>query len=138
MLLLRFRISLLSLSIFAGLLAGARMARAQDARPKITGISHMAIYTSDPAAAEHFYGEELGAAKESDPENPQGTVYRFSSEQFIEVLPLPAQHSISRLDHVAFATTDAAALHAYLIVASLQRHRCGHQGFRWQPVVLHA
>ena len=68
----QLRISLLSLSIFAGLLAGARKAHAQDARPKITGISHMTIYTSDPVAAEHFYGEELGAAKESDPENLAG------------------------------------------------------------------
>src|ERR1700753_793556 len=104
----RFRISLLPLAILASLLAGGCIARAQDDRPKITGISHMTIYTGDPGPAEHFYGEELGAAKESDPENAQGTVYRFSSEQFIEVLPLPAQHSISRLDHVAFATADAA------------------------------
>jgi catechol 2,3-dioxygenase-like lactoylglutathione lyase family enzyme len=111
----RFRTSLLSLVVFAGLFANACTARAQDARPKITGISHMAIYTSDPGAAAHFYGEELGAAKETDPENPSGTVYRLSEQQFIEVLPLPAGHSISRLDHVAFATTDADALHGYFV-----------------------
>ena len=83
-------------------------------RPKITGISHMAVYTSDPVAAEHFYADELGASKEPDPENPQGTVYRVSEQQFIEVLPLAKEHTISRMDHVAFATTDAAALHDYL------------------------
>lgn len=130
----RFRISLLSLGIFPSLLAGAYIARAQDARPKITGISHMTIYTSDPSAAEHFYGEELGAAKESDPENSQGTVYRFSSEQFIEVLPLPAQHSISRLDHVAFATTDAAALHAHLMshhYSDIEAVTKGSDGSQW-------
>jgi catechol-2,3-dioxygenase len=65
----RFRNSLLSMAVFAGFIASACAARAQEARPqetrpKITGISHMAVYTSDPAAAEHFYGEELGAAKE--------------------------------------------------------------------------
>ena len=87
----RFRTSLLSLVVFAGLFVSARTARAQDARPKITGVSHMAIYTSDPEAAAHFYGEELGAAKEADPENPAGTIYRLSEQQFIEVLPLPAR-----------------------------------------------
>jgi catechol 2,3-dioxygenase-like lactoylglutathione lyase family enzyme len=103
----RFPIFLLTAALLVG---GA--AHAQE-RPKITGISHMAVYTSDPVAAEHFYRDELGAVKQSDPENAQGTVYRFT-DQFVEVLPLPAQHSISRLDHVAFATTDVAALHGYL------------------------
>src|ERR1700761_9641325 len=99
----RFRTSLFSVVVFAVLFASVCIARAQDARPKITGVSHMAIYTSDPMAAAHFYGEELGAAKEADPENPTGVIYRLSEQQFIEVLPLPAEHSISRLDHVAFA-----------------------------------
>jgi catechol 2,3-dioxygenase-like lactoylglutathione lyase family enzyme len=110
----RFRSSLLSLTISAGLTI-SWAGHAQDARPKITGISHMAVYISDPAAAEHFYRGELGATKEPDPEEPGGTVYRFSEQQFIEVLPLPALHSISRLDHVAFETTDADALHSYLV-----------------------
>jgi catechol 2,3-dioxygenase-like lactoylglutathione lyase family enzyme len=74
----------------------------------------MAVYTSDPVAAEHFYREELGATEEPDPENPKGVIYRLSLRQFIEVLPLPKEHSISRLDHVAFETSDADALHAYL------------------------
>src|SRR6185437_245094 len=109
----RFRNSLLSLAIFGSLIANVRTARAQEARPKIIGISHMAVYTSDPAAAEKFYGNELGAVKEPDPEDPRGAVYRLSG-QFIEVLPLPPEHSITRLDHVAFATTDVSALHDYL------------------------
>lgn len=113
--------------------AGARE-RPQDVRPKITGISHMAVYTSDPAAAEHFYAEELGATKEPDPENPQGTVYRMSEHQFIEVLPLPAQHSISRLDHVAFETADAQALHDYLVAhqyREIDAVKTGSDGSKW-------
>src|ERR1700745_1521002 len=105
----RCYIALMLLAVFAGVNVSAQE------RPKITGISHMAVYTSDPAAAEKFYGVELGATKEPDPENPDGTVYRFSEQQFVEVLPLPAQHSISRLDHVAFETSDADALHSYLL-----------------------
>ncbi len=87
---------------------------AAQSRPAITGISHIAVYASDPAAAEHFYAGELGAAKESDPENPQGTVYRLSEQQYVEVLPLPSGAGIQRMDHVAFLTANAAALHDYL------------------------
>jgi catechol 2,3-dioxygenase-like lactoylglutathione lyase family enzyme len=130
----RFRSSLLSLAILAGFAVCASISSAQEGRPKITGISHMAVYTSNPAAAEHFYQEELGAAKEPDPEDPNGTVYRFSEQQFIEVLPLPAQHSITRLDHVAFATGDAAALHDYLAAhhyGDIEAVKTGSDGSKW-------
>lgn len=112
-----FRNFLLSLAIVcfaASAYLSHAQERPQNIRPRITGISHMAVYTSDPVAAEHFYVDELGASKEADPENPRGVVYRMSERQFIEVLPLPENHSISRLDHVAFETSDADALHAYL------------------------
>ena len=33
------------------------------ARPKITGISHLAVYTSNPAATDHYYREVIGAVK---------------------------------------------------------------------------
>lgn len=94
----------------------AMMASAAQAaeRPAITGISHIAVYATDPAAAEQFYMGKLGAEKRADPENPQGVRYRFSPQQFVEVLPLPAGQGISRLAHVAFSTGDAAKLRAYL------------------------
>jgi catechol 2,3-dioxygenase-like lactoylglutathione lyase family enzyme len=109
---LRFSIMLLSFAAACGI------GRAQHARPAITGISHMAVYTSDPTAADHFYGTELGGAKEPDPQNAKGTVYRFSEQQYVEVLPLPPTAGISRLDHVAFMTADATALHDYLAAQS--------------------
>jgi len=71
-------------------------------RPKLTGISHIAIYTSDPAATEHFYTVTVGALKLPDPENPKGVIYMVGDKQWIEVLPLPAGAGINRLDHVAF------------------------------------
>jgi hypothetical protein len=45
------------------------------ARPRITGISHIAVYTSNPAATDHFYREIVGAVKQPDPENPKGVRY---------------------------------------------------------------
>jgi len=53
-------------------------------------VSHLSVYASDPAKAEHFYVHDLGAAKMGDPENPQGVRYYFSPSQFVEVLPLLA------------------------------------------------
>ena len=109
-------------------------AQAQQQRPPVTGISHMAVYTSNPAATERFYTQALGATKANDPENPKGVVYRFSAAQYVEVLPLPEQHSISRLDHVAFATADVAALHGYLEAhgaKELTAVERGSDGSRW-------
>src|SRR5262249_40796575 len=83
--------------------AAALTLHAQE-RPKITGISHLAVYTSDPAATDHYYRVILGAAKEADPENPAGVKYAFSATQFIEVLPLPANTGVNRMDHAGFNT----------------------------------
>ena len=106
-------------------------------RPKITGISHLAVYTSDPAATDHYYREIVGAAKEADPENPQGVKYAFSATQYVEVLPLPANAGVNRMDHAAFNTVNAAGMRKYLAAkgwktpASLNK---GTDGSRWFEV----
>jgi catechol 2,3-dioxygenase-like lactoylglutathione lyase family enzyme len=107
-------LSLLALSA----LAVAQMPEKTIARPKITGISHLAVYTSDPAATDHYYREIVGAAKLPDPENPQGVRYAISATQFIEVLPLPASAGIVRLDHTAWNTDNADGLRRYLAAKS--------------------
>lgn len=99
-------------------LAAAASAQSAPERTKITGISHLAVYASSGAATEHYYKDVIGAAKESDPEDPQGVRYAVSATQFIEVLPLPAGAGINRLDHIAFNTTDAERLRAYLVAKS--------------------
>src|SRR5271163_1926804 len=76
----------------------------QQSRPAITGISHMCVYTSDSAAADNFYGHILGATKGTDPQDPTGVRYYFSPTQFVEVLPLPAEHTIDRMACVAYNT----------------------------------
>ncbi|MDR3738917.1 MAG: VOC family protein [Terracidiphilus sp.] len=97
-------------------LASAALATAQPAsvRPKITGISHLAVYTSNPAATEHYYTAVIGAAKLPDPENPKGVKYALSATQFVEVLPLPAGAGVNRLDHAAFNTDDVDGMRKYL------------------------
>ena len=104
------------------------------ARPPITGVSHIAVYSADLAASDRFYAGDLGARKGVDPEDPQGVRYYVSPRQFVEVLPLPVGQGISRLAHVGWTTTDAAGLRAYLQahgVTDLGPLRTGADGSRW-------
>jgi len=104
-------------SVFAlTLTAAAQMPDKPITRPKITGISHLAVYTSDPAATDHYYREIIGAAKMADAENPKGVRYAINATQFVEVLPLPEGQGINRLDHTAWNTDDAEGLRKYLSV----------------------
>lgn len=116
----------------------AAMAHSAPVRPKITGISHLAVYTSDAAAAEHFYTVTVGAVKLPDPENPQGVRYAVSATQFIEVLPLPAGEGINRLDHAAFNTESAEGMRKYLKAKGwkVPSHVIrGSDGSRWFDVL---
>ncbi len=116
----------------------ASMALNAQERPKITGISHLAVYTSDLAATDHYYREIIGAAKEPDPENAKGVKYAFSATQYVEVLPLPSNAGVNRLDHAAFNTANAEGMRKYLAAkgwktpASITK---GSDGSRWFEVL---
>ncbi|HVN93206.1 MAG TPA: VOC family protein [Terracidiphilus sp.] len=122
--------------VAAGVAAAA--AKTIPARPKITGVSHLAIYTSDAAATEHFYTMSVGAEKMPDPENPKGVRYAINATQYVEVLPLPPDAGINRLDHVAFNTDNAEGMRKYLAAkgwktpAKVQR---GKDGSRWFDIL---
>lgn len=122
--------------LLTGLMASAHAASAE--RPPITGVSHIAIYASNPAKSARFYVHDLGAVKRADAEQASGIRYYFAPTQFVEVLPLPGGWtSFSRLDHVAFDTTDADALRRYLLskgIAAPSRLRRGGDGSRWFDV----
>ncbi len=120
--------------LFAG--AGAACVQAQT-RPAITGISHIAVYSTDAAATQHFYADELGGKKMPDPESPQGTCYYFSSIQYVEVLPVPAGQGISRLAHIGYVTVDAEGLRTYVAAhgfASATEVKTGTDGSKWFSV----
>ena len=130
------RCMLWTIVLFAGAMTSAYAAPPK--RPPITGLSHIAVYTSNPVKSERFYLHDLGAVKGVDPEQTSGVRYYFAPTQFVEVLPLPqGWTSFSRLDHVAFATTDANGLRRYLIyrhVTVVSPVRRGSDGSRWFDV----
>ncbi|WP_158946002.1 VOC family protein [Granulicella sp. S190] len=123
-----------TLGLASCMLATTASILGQQSRPAITGISHMSVFTSDPAASEHFYTFSLGASKGSDPQSPNGTRFYFSPTQFVEVLPLPTQHGLSRMARISYSTANAAILREYLLshgvkeVAPLQ---AGSDGSHW-------
>jgi catechol 2,3-dioxygenase-like lactoylglutathione lyase family enzyme len=125
------------IGLLAGMTGAASAAAA--ARAPIIGVSHIAVYASDPTKTERFYIHDLGGVKGDDPENPRGVRYYFAPTQFVEVLPLPAgPASINRLDHVAFSTADAEGLREYLAskqVAVPKRVEQGGDGSRWFDVI---
>lgn len=109
-------------------------ALAQQPRPPITGISHISVYAADPAASEHFYTQILGAAKAPDPQNPTGVRFYLSPTQFVEVLPLPAQHTLNRIAATAYNTPDAGALRTWLLAhntANVGQLQQAPDGSRW-------
>ena len=99
---------------FLAAAAVAATAQTPIARPKIMGISHLAVYTSNPTATEHYYHDIIGAARLPDPENSEGVRYAVSATQFVEVLPLPPGTGINRLDHSAWNVSNAEGMRKYL------------------------
>ncbi|HUX28598.1 MAG TPA: VOC family protein [Terracidiphilus sp.] len=113
-------------------------AQAAPPRPKITGISHLAVYTSDPTTTDHYYRESVGLAKLPDPENPKGVRYMVNATQYIEVLPLPSGAGINRLDHTAWNTTNADGLRKYLAAKGWKTPaevKKGSDGSHWFEVL---
>lgn len=128
---------LFAVAVLSALTVSATAATAP-ARPKITGISHLSVYTSDPTATDHYYREVIGAAKVPDPQNPQGVRYAFGATQFVEVLPLPPNSGINRLDHTAYNTTSAEGMRKYLAAKGWKtpsKISKGSDGSQWFTVL---
>jgi catechol 2,3-dioxygenase-like lactoylglutathione lyase family enzyme len=126
----------ISIAMIAATLGLAHTATAQHPRPKITGISHLAVYTSDPQATNHYYVDLIGAVREADPENPKGVRYAINATQFVEVLPLPPNSGVNRFDHTGWDTDNAEGMRLYLagkgwtVPAKIAHHSDGSKSFR--------
>ena len=122
--------------VTAGQICNAESPFGSHPRPKITGISHIAVYASDAAATDHYYSKIIGAASEADPENPHGKRYAINATQFVEVLPLPGNAGVNRLDHIGWQTDNAEAMRVYLASkswktpAKVQKFSDGSKSFR--------
>lgn len=86
-------------------------------RPRITGISHMAVFAHDFEKSRSFYGQFLGFQEPYSLKNPDGslsmTFFKINDHQYIELFPERAPNT-DRLNHIALETDDAEALRSYL------------------------
>lgn len=90
------------------------MAQSAPGRPKITGVSHIAVYATDGLKTADFYQRIVGCEKMADFEDHPGIRYAFTDAQYVEVMPLPPDAGTNRLDHIAFRTSNVEALRRYL------------------------
>lgn len=82
-------------------------------RPRITGIDHVAFYSTSPESVKKLYGDVLGLASADPVETGSFTRYMAGS-QWIGYSPAPDAKATDRLDHVAFTTENIVALKKYL------------------------
>ncbi len=103
--------------------AGLAHAQPQPQRPRITGVAHIAIFTSDIAKAREFYGALLGYQEPFLLNNPAGkldlTFVKINERQYIEIFPEKEAGS-DRLNHISVETGDAEAMRAYLASRGVQ------------------
>ncbi len=87
----------------------------QPARPAITGIAFFRDLTTQPEAAQRFYGPTMGFAQMTSPGAPGMWVYPVNRSQWIEVVHEgQAPSATSRMLAVGFTTRDVHGLERYL------------------------
>ena len=99
--------------------AAAVLAHAADgpARPRLTGVAHMAIYVHDIEKTRAFYHDFLGYDEPYHLDNADGslsmTFFKVNERQYIEVFPEKAAGT-DRLYHIALETDNAEEMRRYL------------------------
>ena len=87
-------------------------------RPRIVGLSHIALYCHDLDKSRAFYKDFLGFAEPYSLKNDDGSIHltwiKINDRQSIELFPEKEAGS-DRLYHIALETDDAAAMRDYLV-----------------------
>jgi catechol 2,3-dioxygenase-like lactoylglutathione lyase family enzyme len=83
-------------------------------RPRILGIDHVSFYTTAPDGVKALYSGTLGLVSAA-PVEPGGLMRYIVGRQWVGYSAAPDPNSTNRMDHVAFATNNVAALREYLI-----------------------
>ena len=88
-------------------------------RPRITGIDHVAFYTTSPDGVKKLYGDILGLAS-ADPVESGEIVRYMAGIQWVGYSPAPDPKATDRMDHVAFTTDNIVALRRYLTAKGIK------------------
>jgi|SRR5579872_1332005 catechol 2,3-dioxygenase-like lactoylglutathione lyase family enzyme len=88
-------------------------------RPRITGIDHVAFYTTNPDGVKKLYADTLGLASADAIESGE-TIRYMAGLQWIGYSPAPDPKATDRMDHVAFTTDNIIALRRYLTAKGIK------------------
>ena len=104
-------------------------------RPALVGLDHVAFKISDADAAQRFYGELLGYPIVQPRMAGAPLLARVNKRQAIVLEPGLPPDVDDRLSHIAFATSDLAALKANLDARGVttsgpESRNCGRVGLR--------
>jgi catechol 2,3-dioxygenase-like lactoylglutathione lyase family enzyme len=105
-----------ALLVFSSLFAVTQTTE-QPKRPRILGISHMALYVSDLQKARAFYEDFLGFEEPYVLTRDDGSVHiafvKINEDQYLELFTDPPKQD-GQMSHIAFFTDDVEGLRAYL------------------------
>jgi catechol 2,3-dioxygenase-like lactoylglutathione lyase family enzyme len=96
---------------------------AEPQRPPITGIANIAVKVSNLEAARNFYGHVLGYQEAFTLKQASGAdliCYKVNDRQYVEIAQELKNPNEDRLIHIAFETSDAAKLRAYLAAKGVE------------------
>jgi lactoylglutathione lyase len=120
------------------LVAQPLFAQAEGQRPRVLGLSHIALYVSDLKIARLFYEESLGFHESYTLRRLDGTErivnLKVNDEQFLELFAEPASGD-GRMSHFALYTDDARSLAQRLatrgvrIIDSVHKGQTGNEFF---------
>lgn len=86
-------------------------------RPKILGVSHIALFVHDIEKSREYYRDLLGYKEVFQLDNPNGTLsltfVKVNDRQYIELFPEKAPNT-DRLNHISIEVDDAEAMRLYL------------------------
>lgn len=108
---------LLTTLLFAPLVFTQWVYSQEAKRPRILGVSHIALFVSDIEKSRAFYKDFLGYGEVFSLNKADGTLsltfLKINDRQYIELFPQTEPGS-DRLNHISVETDDAEALRAYL------------------------
>jgi catechol 2,3-dioxygenase-like lactoylglutathione lyase family enzyme len=92
------------------------MANDQPQRPKITGIAHVRLYSTNRDNSQQFYGKIVGLARATAgcPE-PAESCFVVNDHQQVEIQPVTKPAKADFLAELAFTTDDVVAMRRYLM-----------------------
>jgi lactoylglutathione lyase len=95
----------------------------QPKRPRITGLSHVALFVKDVEQSRAFYRDFLGFAEPYSVNDDDGklrlTFIKVNDNQVIELFP-EREPGSDRLNHIALIVDDAEAMRAYLAAKGIK------------------